>query len=149
MRKPKQDFNTLIEMLEKLSSKPLKVGGTLDKQLLYLRQVLSIYHGNKFDTYLETGKVPEFKHVKMTTQRRFRKFKKIIMRHKVKHWNKMSTKKQAFFDNLNLADNITHYHTLTNPMHECLDLPELTRENLKGTYASYNYDTDDYTRSKL
>ena len=146
MRKPREDFGTLIQMYEALNTRTAQHNAVLKEAYVKLKQALEIYHGQKFDDYLKSGKQLEKKYVKITTRRTFRRFKAIVMRHKVRHWNKMSDKRQVIFDSLELADNVTHYFTLTNPMHECLDIPEMKSENLRGTHCSYKYNTEDWRK---
>ena len=145
MRRPREDFGTLIQMYEALNTRSAQHNAVLKEAYVKLKQALEIYHGQKFDDYLKSGKQLEMhvpKYVKITTRRTFRMFKAIIIKHKVRHWNRMSANRQVIYDSLELADNVTHYFTLTNPMNECLEIPE--RGDWIGTHCSYTYNTKEW-----
>ena len=144
MRRPAEDFATLIQMYESLNTRSAQHNAVLKEAFIRLKQALEIFHGQKFYKYMATQEMPEPKYIKRTTQRRFLQFKAIIIKHKVKHWNKMSAKRQVLFDSLEVADNVTHYFTLTNPMYECLDIPE--SDDWIGTHCSYTYNTKDWRK---
>ena len=144
MRIPNEDFGTLIQMYEVLRVKSVRHNAVIEQAFDNLCKALEIFHGQKFENYLLTATKPEPKYISKTKQRKFLQFKAIILKHKVKHWNRMSEKRQVIFDALELADNVTHYSPLTNPMYECLELPEQREWN--GVYYAFIYNTEDWRK---
>ena len=106
MKKPEEDFETLIKMYASLKRYAPKVGDSIYETFVNVEKALSIFHGRAFDQYLKNGTIRVVPYIRKTSQKKYRLFKGIIERHRMRRWQRASSHRQVIFDSLECASTV-------------------------------------------
>ncbi len=142
----KPTFEELIEYHYVLKS--MELDDFVSDQLKELEIHLNIYHGSRWDDFLENG-YPFLANKSKTYKNKFpiQKLKKSIAMYKYRHYNKYDKKRQAKFDRLEVSDNTHMYESIPFNAHfEAGDIP-VPSENIPVENATNSYSVSDYNQS--